>query len=230
MKENYTFIGVVIDRSGSMGGLVNDTITGFNNLLKDHKAVEGTASLSLCLFSEYNNLVHYDNLHHVEDLTPTTYKPGGGTALLDAVGDTINQIGSRLSAMKEEDRPSKVVVMVITDGEENASKRFTKAQIKEMICHQEQKYNWSFAFIGGNIDAISEGASIGVAASNSLNYSASKGGTQRTYNAMSNSLRRARIMGAGMKASAPLFTPEETENVKDSSDVVDPSIIADSVK
>jgi uncharacterized protein YegL len=229
-KENYTLIGVVIDRSGSMGGLVHDTIGGFNSLLKEHKAVEGMASLSLCTFSVGHTLTHYDDINHVEELTTTTYRTGGGTALLDALGDTINEIGSRLAAKNEEDRPSKVVIMVITDGQENASSRFTKNQIKEMISHQEQVYNWSFAFVGANMDAVGEGTAIGVSKGNSLNYSASAGGTHRVYGAMSNSLRRARVAGASMKASAPLFTPEEAASIMDSSApvTVDPATPSDS--
>jgi len=215
-KENYTLVGVVIDRSGSMSSLVSDTIGGFNSLLKEQKNEPGQASVSLCLFSTDYKLTHYDDINQVEELNEISYRPGGGTALLDALGTTIDEIGVRLAAKNEEDRPSKVIIIVITDGQENSSRKYSKNKIKEMISHQEEKYNWSFTFIGANMDAVSAGDSIGFSANNSYNYSASAGGTQKVYATMNNSLKRARVMGSGMKSNESLFTPEEAQSLLDS--------------
>jgi uncharacterized protein YegL len=227
MKENFTSINVVIDKSGSMGHLVSDTIGGFNRFLAEQKAEPGTASFSLCLFSVDNKLTHYNDINEVQDLNYETYAPGGGTALLDALGKTINEVGTKLAALPEEERPSKVVVVVITDGEENSSKEFTKSQIKEMISHQEEKYNWSFSFMGANMDSVKEGSTIGVRTANAVNYSASSKGTAKLYGTLSNSLRRVRAAGAGFASSAPLFTPEETKDLADSNNEIDIPIIVD---
>ena len=217
MKENFTSINVVIDKSGSMGHLVSDTIGGFNKFLADQKAAPGTASFCRCLFSGENEIVQFNDINEVQELNEETYITGGGTALLDALGKTINQVGERLAALPEEERPSKVIVVVITDGQENSSTKFSKNQIKEMISHQEEKYNWSFVFMGANMDSVGEGATIGVRNANAVNYSASGMGTAKLYGTLSNSLRRVRAAGASFASAAPLFTPEEVKDLADSS-------------
>lgn len=193
-KENFASINVIIDRSGSMAGLTSDTIGSFNTFLTEQKAVPGEAAFTLCTFNTDYQLVHdFVKLASVPDLNAKTYAPSGGTALLDALGTTINSIGQKLAAMPEDERPSKVIFVVITDGEENSSRRFTKAQVKSMIEHQRATYKWEFVFMGANIDAVSEGTSLGISAQNSVGYNATKGGTRGLYAATSANMRRYRI-------------------------------------
>ena len=193
MKENLTSINVIIDRSGSMQGLAKDTIGSFNTFLADQKTVPGEAVFTLCTFNHDYTLVHdFIELSSVPDLNPKTYAPSGNTALLDAMGTTINSVGQKLAAMVEADRPSKVIFLIITDGQENASSRFTREQIASMVTHQKDTYNWEFVFMGANIDAITEGTSLGISAANTMQYDATSAGTHKLYQTSSNSLRSYR--------------------------------------
>lgn len=189
MKENLTSINVIIDQSGSMGHLSSETISGFNTFLEEQKAIPGEAMFSLCLFDSKYDLV-YDcvSLDSVSPLCENTYKPNGYTALLDAMGKTIDSVGAKLASMNEEDRPSKVIFLIITDGQENASREYAIARIREMVSHQQDKYSWSFVFMGANIDALSEGTSLGIAAQNTYNYTPSSVGTKSLYSVASNNM------------------------------------------
>lgn len=207
-KENFTSINVIIDKSGSMDSLTNDTIGGFNTFLADQKQVPGEAIMTLCLFDTSYRLV-YDckPLADVPPLNSTVYIPSGGTALLDAVGMTIDKVGQKLAAMEEHERPSKVLFLIITDGEENSSKEYALAKVHEMVSHQREKYSWEFVFMGANIDSVSVGASIGVATANAVNYSASSIGTKNLYANISNSTRQYR--SAGTPAQVDFFNQDD---------------------
>lgn len=197
-KENFTSINVVIDKSGSMSHLATDTIGSFNTFLAEQKVVPGEAAFTLCTFNDDYSLVHdFVKLGTVPDLNAKSYRPSGSTALLDALGTTINSVGAKLAAMPEDERPSKVIFLIITDGQENASHNFKKEQIKAMIEHQRDVYKWEFVFIGANIDAFHEGQSLGISAQNSVSYNATKGGTHQLYSAVSSNLRSYRISDAG---------------------------------
>jgi len=196
MKENFTSINVVIDRSGSMQRLTSDTIGGFNQFLSDQRDVPGEAVLTLATFSTDYTLVHDCKvLADVADLDATTYRASGGTALLDALGKTINSVGVKLAAMEEDERPSKIIFLVITDGEENSSVEFTKEQIKSMVEHQQNVYKWEFVFMGANIDSMAEGASLGIAQHNTMDYMATPAGTRGLYHDVSKSMRKYRMSG-----------------------------------
>lgn len=177
-KPNTTLITVVLDRSGSMGPIAKDTIGGFNTFLTDQKKDPADeARLTLVQFDHEYNVIHSNMLlADVPELTAETYKPHGNTALLDAIGRTIATTGQTLSAMPENERPEAVVVVVITDGEENASREYTKAQVAEMVKLQTEVYKWQFLFLGANIDAIQAGAAVGVGYANSMNYQPTSGG------------------------------------------------------
>jgi uncharacterized protein YegL len=186
MKENLTSINVIIDASGSMSGLCQDTIGSFNTFLKEQKEFPGEAAFTLCTFNDTAQTVHdFVKIASVNDISTQSYRPAGNTALLDAMGATIDSVGRRLASMPEEERPSKVLFLIITDGEENASRRYTREQIKGMVEHQQSVYNWSFVFIGANIDAFTAGTSLGFTASNSVAYAASKVGTSKLYSSVS---------------------------------------------
>lgn len=161
MKKDLTEIVIVLDESGSMSSCKSDTIGGFNEFLSTQKKIKGEANVTLVKFSDYYKVVNDGTaLEHVSPLNESNYTPSYSTALLDAVGRTINSVGNRLSLLPEDQRPEKVIFAVITDGYENASKEFTREKIFEMVTHQKTKYNWEFLFLGADIDAW--GKEIGI--------------------------------------------------------------------
>lgn len=190
MNENLTNIVVVMDRSGSMGSVRNDSIGGFNTMLEDQKKVEGEARLSLIQFSTGSSTI-YDNvpIDDVKPLTLETYRPRGWTALLDAIINTIDEIGVRLDKTSEDERPGKVIVVIITDGFENHSEEYPSpggyAVCRERIQHQTDAYGWEFIFLAANQDAVLTGGTIGVKSKLSKTYTASSQGTQSAYRGMS---------------------------------------------
>jgi uncharacterized protein YegL len=188
-KPDFTAIAVVLDRSGSMGKLSKETIEGFNSFIAEQRKVKGEAVLTLATFaSDYKLVYDFVPLDSVADLTPETYVCSGYTSLLDSVGRTVNSLGSRLAQMPENERPSKVVVLVMTDGQENASTEFAIDKIKEIVEHQTNKYSWLFVFSGAGIDAFEGSRSLGMNTNNSRRFSATSAGIGQTYNAISKSM------------------------------------------
>jgi uncharacterized protein YegL len=201
MNINLTEIAFILDRSGSMKSVTEAAITGFNEFLRDQQKAEGQARLTLVLFdNEY--LVPLDGIPVQEAvaLDTTTYVPRASTALLDAIGTTIDRLGARLSAMPEKDRPGQVIVAILTDGEENSSEKFTWKDISHRILEQTNTYKWQFLFLGANQDAIATAANLNIAAANASAYTADKIGTHSSSKAMSRKLyaMRKRAMGAAM--------------------------------
>ncbi len=189
MKQNLTEMVFILDNSGSMGPLTDDTIGGFNSMIESQKAEEGEAYVTTVLFNHVHDVIHnHVDIREITPMTRETYKTYGCTALLDAVGLTIDNIGERLAATPEEERPSKVIFVIITDGEENSSTRYTKAKVKEMIEHQQDKYSWTFVFLGANMDAVSEAANLGINTDFSKTYTASAKGTSTVYTSMSKAM------------------------------------------
>lgn len=170
--KDATHIAVLLDRSGSMADVKDETISGFNYFLKEQKSAGDNASFTLVQFdSESTDVVHEARpVRDVPDLNQDTYQPRGSTPLLDALGSTINSTGRTLAAIPEANRPDKVVFVVITDGQENASHQFTKARVKEMIDHQTGKYNWQFVYLGANQDAFAEAGAVGIEMANAANF------------------------------------------------------------
>lgn len=188
-KENFTSINVIIDASGSMAHLTHDTIGNFNTFLKEQKEFPGEAVFTLCTFNTDYHLTHdFVKIASVSDLSVKSYVPQGGTALLDAMGTTIDSVGRKLATMPEDERPSKVIFLIITDGHENSSHRYSAEQIKSMVEHQKDVYSWEFVFMGANIDAIGTGTSLGISAQNTLNYSADSVGTHQLYKSISENM------------------------------------------
>ena len=197
MKENLTEMVFILDRSGSMSNLTKDTIGGFNTMIENQKKEDGDAVLTTVLFDDMYELLHDGvNIQDVKELTNKEYYARGMTALLDAIGKTINTVGERLNKTKEEDRPSKIIFVITTDGQENSSKEFTQKQIKEMIEHQTNTYNWQFMFLGANIDAVSTAQSFGISGQFASNYTANSRGTDALYTSVSKSVSSFRSMGA----------------------------------
>lgn len=178
MNQNKTLIVVVLDRSGSMATIQKDVEGGFNEFIKTQRETPGECNVSLYQFDTHYEAVYKDV--PVNSVKPLTLTPRGSTALLDAIGTTINSVGETLRSTPEEQRPGKVLVMIITDGQENASREFTKKAVFDTITHQREKYNWEFTFLGANQDSIAEASAIGIHA-NSVTFSASAVGTKALF-------------------------------------------------
>lgn len=192
----YTQIIVVLDRSGSMELIKNDTIGGFNTFLEEQKKIKGKAKMSLILFDDQYEVVFVNkDIKEVKKLDDNTFVPRGWTALLDAVGKTINENHGLINSKKGKDKPEKVVFVIITDGQENNSKEYTKESVFKMINEMKTNENWKFMFLGANQDAINEAGQYGIDAGSSLTYSADSKGVQSSYNAMSDKISSYRSTG-----------------------------------
>ena len=181
MNLNLTEIVFLMDRSGSMGGLETDTIGGFNAFIKKQTKMEGDTIVTAVLFDDKYELLYNGIEAKKVKLSNKEYFVRGSTALLDAIGKTILDVGYRLSVIGEENRPAKVIFVITTDGMENASREFTYGKVKELIKHQQDKYHWEFIFLGANIDATKEASNIGISKDNAFNYEASKDGVENMY-------------------------------------------------
>ena len=185
MKKNLTEIVFILDRSGSMAGLEDDTIGGFNAMIEKQKAEPGEAIVSTVLFDNRSEVIH-DRLplDRVPAMTRKEYYVRGCTALLDAVGGAIHHIGNVHKYAREEDRPEKTLFIITTDGMENASRQYDYTKVKQMIERQKEKYGWEFLFLGANIDAAKEAARFGIRADRAANYHADHQGTGLVYEAV----------------------------------------------
>lgn len=181
MNRNLTEIIFLLDRSGSMAGLESDTIGGFNSLIEKQCGLEGETMLTAVLFDDQYEVLWNGIDAKSARLTDKEYYVRGYTALLDAVGKTILDVGCRLSKTSEEQRPKKVIFVITTDGIENASREFSYQKVKELITHQQEKYSWEFIFMGANIDAAKEADSIGIGKENAFNFEASTTGVESMY-------------------------------------------------
>lgn len=197
MKENLTELVFILDRSGSMRSMENEAIGGFNAFLEEQKKLPGEAKLTLVLFDhEYCVLYNGRDIKSVEPLCDRTYIPRGTTALLDAIGRAVDDVGRRLHETPENERPSKILVSILTDGLENASKDYTKRKINEMITHQREKYSWEFMFLAANQDAIAEGMDLGISGNMSFNYcSTAVGGTYKAMDTLCRATTSYRTKG-----------------------------------
>lgn len=243
MNTDYTHITIILDSSGSMSSIADDTIGGFNQFLTVQKALPGKLTLTQVHFSSgvhrailkeygshkvdyYAALNNFDDIKAVKSLTSETFVPGGMTPLLDSVGIAIQETGQALKAMKEEERPSKVLFVIITDGQENTSRIFNRAQIKSMIDEQTNKYGWMFSFLGANFDAVQEGATLGISAKNSMSYAASAAGVGNTYNIFSSKVGMMRGLVDVAAASASMDYNDE-DRVKSMAEDEKPEDLAD---
>ncbi|MEP6901977.1 MAG: vWA domain-containing protein [Actinomycetota bacterium] len=210
--KNKTDITIILDRSGSMESVKSDTIGGFNSFLGEQQKVEGEAALSLVQFDDqYETVYENKDINSADRLTEATFQPRGSTALFDAVGRTINAVGQRLSATPEEERSDKVLLVIMTDGFENASHEFNAAKVGEMITHQRNVYSWEFMFIGANQDAVISAKEIGIPAAAALSYAANEEGTQIAYSMMASKVKNYRQSN---NAEALNFNEEDRERQK----------------
>lgn len=207
--KNKTDITIVLDRSGSMESVKSDTIGGFNNFLSSQQQNETEAAISLVQFDDQYETLYIDkDIRQADKLTERTFEPRGMTALFDAVGRTINSVGQRLANLDEAERPDKVLMVIMTDGLENASKEFSAEKISDMIKHQRNNYNWEFMFIGANQDAVLSAKQIGIATAASITYAANAEGTNLAFAQMASKINAYRSSSA---PSALAFNDEDRE-------------------
>ncbi len=205
----YTHITFVLDRSGSMQSIVSDTIGGFNRFLEEQQQAPGRATMTLVQFDhEYEPLLVVAPLSEARPLSPRTYRPRGSTALLDAIGRAIDETGQSLAAMNEPDRPSTVLFVILTDGQENASRVFTRERVFDMISHQRAQYQWQFVFLGANQDAIAEASHLGIAAGAALTFAPVPGAAFDAFQAVSRACVEVRTKKRKTHETE-LFTPDE---------------------
>lgn len=193
MKKDLIELVFILDRSGSMAGLESDTIGGYNSLLTKQKEEPGEATVTTVLFDNHYELLHdRTQMKGINPITDKDYYVCGTTALLDAIGKTINKIGYAIKHTLEEERPEKVLFVITTDGMENASFEFSYERIKAMIERQRVKYGWEFIFLGANIDAVDEAKCFGISADRAANYHADSKGTELNYAVMSEAISNLR--------------------------------------
>jgi uncharacterized protein YegL len=186
MRKDLTEIIFILDRSGSMEHLTRDTIGGFNAFIEQQKEADGEARLTTILFDDKYEVLHDGvDIKDVAPLTSASYFARGSTALLDAIGKAMQTVGGRLANTSETERPGKVILVITTDGEENASREYKLEKIREMIEHQKNVYDWDVIFLGANIDAVSTAASFGIEAQFAKNYTANSIGTTSLYSSVS---------------------------------------------
>jgi len=196
MKENLTELVFILDRSGSMDHLTKDTIGGFNSFIQKQKEEPGEALVTLILFDNHYDVIYSGkDIQKVEPLTELQYYARGTTALLDAVGKTINEVGARLNNTAEEEKPSKVLFVITTDGYENSSVEFTKDKVKSMIEHQTEKYSWEFMFIGGDLESTEYFISMGANAHNVAYSKQDSSGVSALYCSINSAVTTYRSAG-----------------------------------
>lgn len=213
MKKDYTHIALIIDRSGSMSSNWSDVVGGYESIIKEQQEQDGKCTLTVAAFDDsYDLLEDFSNVQKVSD--KLEIRPRGMTALLDAIGKTVSSVGEKLAKMKERDRPEKVIVMVQTDGYENASKEYTKEKIKEMIETQTNVYNWEFMFLGASLDAVNEARNWGFDTSKSAVYSTQNtADTYQLFNTKMSMMRSVDKSDVAAYYKASTFSDEEVEKI-----------------
>jgi uncharacterized protein YegL len=189
MADKLTELVFILDKSGSMAGLERDTIGGYNAMLEKQRRLAAKCSITTVIFAHDYVLLHdRQDINAVSPLTETEYYVGGTTALLDAIGQTIHKVTRRQEETAVDSKAHKVLFVIITDGEENASREYSAAQIRQMIEHHQTKDGWEFVFLGANIDAVATATNLGIASNRAQNYHADAAGVELNFRALSDAL------------------------------------------
>ena len=204
MKKGLTELVFILDESGSMSGMEADTIGGFNSMIDKQRREEGEAYVSTVAFANESRVIHDRvRLDEVEPLTRRDYTPGGCTALLDALGGAIHHIGNVHKYARAEDVPEHTIFVITTDGRENASHRYGRREVKDMVERQKARYGWEFLFLGANMDAIAAAEDIGIRRDRAVKYVSDAQGTELNYRVVSDTIcdmRMSRPVTASWKA------------------------------
>jgi hypothetical protein len=201
MDESYTHVSIILDRTGSMSSIRDDTIGGFNVFLKENKQQPGSVTLTLVQFDTqdpYEVIHQFSPINEVPELTRETYVPRAGTPLLDAIGRGINDLDQQLALLDDEEKPSGVVFVVITDGKENSSKEFRRDQIVKMINEKQEKDDWQFVFLSADLESINDALNYGFRDRSVMSYDKSAGGSREAWLSLSHSTseyHRSKKMG-----------------------------------
>ncbi len=196
MKKDLTELVFILDKSGSMAGLEKDTIGGFNSMLARQREEDGECRVTTVLFDNGYELLHDRiNIRAVAPISEKDYRVGGTTALLDAIGLSVKKLAAVQMNTAEAYRAEKVLFVIITDGEENASRYFSAEKVKEMISHEKEKYGWEFIFLGANIDAVTTAGRFGIGADRAVDYLADSKGTDLNFRMMSETVKAFRTTG-----------------------------------
>lgn len=193
MKSGLTELVFILDRSGSMSGLESDTIGGFNSMIRKQKAQPGEAMVTTVLFDDRYEVIHDRfRIDLIRPLTEQEYYARGCTALLDAIGRTIDKVGRIQKYLPEEERAEKVIVVITTDGLENSSREYSQKKIQKMIQHQKEKYGWEFIFLGANMDAVAEARTFGIEEDRAVTFKNDSKGIQVNYQVVADTLSEMR--------------------------------------
>lgn len=196
MQKDLTEMVFILDRSGSMTGLEDDTIGGYNSLLEKQKINPGSCIVTTVLFDHCYELLHDRiDIRAVQPITEKEYYVRGQTALLDAIGMTIHKIANAQKNTAEDFKAGKVIFVIITDGKENSSREYSVEQVKEMIERQKNDNGWEFIFLGANIDAVKTAGAIGISADRAVDYVPDSEGTRFNYDMMSDTVTVFRESG-----------------------------------
>ena len=214
-NNNITELVFILDRSGSMAGLESDTIGGFNAMIEKQKKQDGLCWVSTVLFANESQVIHDRvRLESVKPMTGDDYAVGGCTALIDAIGDAIRHVGNIHKYARPEDVPAHTVFVITTDGMENASRKYSAREVRQMIERQKEAFGWEFLFIGANIDAVETAGRFGIAPERAVNYKADKRGTRILYDCVSSVVGAFRTNAAPQDASWSQAIREDYENRK----------------
>lgn len=196
MKKNATELVFILDRSGSMSGLTSDTIGGYNSFLEKQKETDGECLVSTVLFNQHSKVVH-DRvpLNEIEPMTKKDYYASGCTALIDAMGGAIHHIRNVHHYIREEDVPEHTIFVIMTDGLENASTKYSSDDVKKMVKQQEEK-GWEFLFLGANIDAVETAKEYGITEDRAVDFLCDKEGMGTNFEVLSESVGKFRVTGA----------------------------------
>ena len=216
MKKGLTEIVFILDRSGSMGGLENDTIGGYNSMIEKQKNEEGEAIISTVLFDHESEILH-DRvpLAKIDPITEKEYFVRGSTALLDAVGGAIHHIGNIHKYARDEDVPEKTLFIITTDGMENCSREYSYNKVKKMVERQKEKYHWEFIFLGANIDAVNVANQFGVDKSRAVRFECDGAGTALNYQVMSKMVSCARACKSSAEMNVAFYSDEMLAEIRD---------------
>ena len=223
MNDNLTEIAFILDRSGSMESMVEPAISGFNRLLREQQQEAGSARFTLVLFDDHYEVpFHSVPIAEVVELDTSTFVPRGSTALLDAIGRTIDELGAKLAATPEAERPGQVIVAILTDGMENASHRYTWRDVSKRIRHQTEKYQWKFLFLGANQDALATAAKMSIVNADASNFAMDANSVGAVNEALNRKMKAIRRMKQGLvdeaslrDAEAPMESLREEEEGKE---------------